>query len=144
MALTLHTIKSPKGARKTGKRVGRGLSKGGSYSGRGVKGQRARSGGRAGLQKKAIRHIMLSIKKNRGFKSLKAKLLVVNVGTLAKNFPDGAKITPKALLEKGLIASEGKVKVLGEGSIGIKVVVDGCAVSETAKQKIESAGGSVV
>lgn len=144
MALTLHTIKPAKGSRKTGKRVGRGLSKGGSYSGRGVKGQRARSGGRSGLQKKALRHIMLSIKKNRGFKSLKPKPEVVNVSSIAKAFPDGAKVTPKALYDKGLIPTEGKVKVLGDGSIAIKVIVEGCNVSATAKAKIEKAGGSIV
>lgn len=144
MALTLHTIKPAKGSRKTGKRVGRGLSKGGSYSGRGVKGQRARSGGRSGLQKKALRHIMLSIKKNRGFKSLKPKPEVVNVGTIAKSFPDGAKVTPEMLFKKGLIPAEGKVKVLGDGSIAIKVIVEGCNVSATAKAKIEKAGGSIV
>lgn len=145
MALSLHTIKPAKGSRKTGKRIGRGLSKGGSYSGRGVKGQRARSGGRAGLQKKGIRHIMLALKKNRGFKSQYEKSMVVNVGVIAQAFPDGAKVTVKALAEKGLIPSEGKyVKVLGDGSIGIKVIVEGCAVSASAKEKIEKAGGSIL
>lgn len=144
MAITLHTIKPAKGARKAAKRVGRGLSKGGSYSGRGVKGQRARSGGRSGLQKKGIRHIMLSIKKSRGFKSQYEKPMVVNLGVIAKSFPDGAKITPSALVRKGLIPSEGKVKVLGEGTIAIKVIVEGCKVSATAKEKIEKAGGAIV
>ena len=92
MAISLHTIKPAKGSRKTGKRVGRGLSKGGSYSGRGVKGQRARAGGRSGLQKKGIRHIMLALKKNRGFKSPYEKSMVVNLGTIASAFPDGAKV----------------------------------------------------
>jgi large subunit ribosomal protein L15 len=144
MALTLHTIKPAKGARRLHKRVGRGLSKGGTYSGRGVKGQRARSGGRAGLQLKGIRRIMLSLKKSRGFKSPYDKATVVNVGMIAKSFPDGAKVTPQALLEKGLIPSAGKVKVLGDGAIAIKVVVEGCLVSAAAKEKIEKAGGSVL
>lgn len=144
MAITLNTIKSPKGARKSAKRIGRGLSKGGSYSGKGVKGQRARSGGRGGLQLKGIRHIMLSIKKNRGFKSLNQKAEVVNVGLLASSFPDGAKVTPDALLAKGLIPKLGNVKVLGDGSIAIKLIVEGCSVSAAAKEKIEKAGGSIV
>jgi large subunit ribosomal protein L15 len=144
MALTLHTIKPAKGARKSGKRVGRGLSKGGSYSGRGVKGQRARSGGRAGLQKKGIRRVMLALKKSRGFKSPYAKPSVVNVGAIAAAFPDGAKITPRTLLQKGLIPAEGTVKVLGDGAIAIKVIVEGCTVSAAAKEKIEKAGGSIL
>lgn len=144
MAITLHTIKPASGARKSSKRVGRGLSKGGSYSGRGVKGQRARAGGRSGLQKKGIRQIMLSMKKSRGFKSPYAKSMVVNLGAIAKAFPDGAKVNPKALAEKGLIPSEGAVKVLGDGVIAIKVIVEGCAVSAAAKEKIEKAGGSIL
>ena len=144
MAITLHTIKAAKGSRKAAKRIGRGLSKGGSYSGKGVKGQRARSGGRGGLQLKGIRHIMLSIKKSRGFKSLNEKALVVNVGLTAKSFPDGAKISPAALLAKGIIPKNGNVKVLGDGSIAIKVILEGCNVSASAKEKIEKAGGSVL
>ena len=144
MAFTLNTIRPAKGARKAAKRVGRGLSKGGSYSGRGVKGQRARSGGRSGLQLKGLRHIMLSTKKNRGFKSLQPKAMVVNVAMIAKNFPDGAKVNPETLLEKGLIPSKGKVKLLGDGAIAIKEIVERCTVSETAKEKITKAGGSIL
>jgi large subunit ribosomal protein L15 len=144
MAISLHTIKPAKGSRKTAKRVGRGLSKGGSYSGRGVKGQRARSGGRSGLQKKGLRHIMLSLKKNRGFNSLYGKYCVVNLNVLAREFPDGAKITPKVLFEKGLISSVGKVKLLGNGAISIKINVVDCAVSASARIKIEKVGGTVL
>lgn len=144
MAFTLNTIRPAKGARKAAKRVGRGLSKGGSYSGRGVKGQRARSGGRSGLQLKGLRHIMLSTKKNRGFKSIRPKAMVVNVEMVAKNFPDGAKVNPETLLEKGLVPAKGKVKLLGDGAIAIKVIVEGCTVSASAKEKIEKAGGSIL
>ncbi len=143
MAITLNKLKPAVGSRKKAKRVGRGLSKGGSYSGRGVKGQGSRSGV-SGLQLKGLRHIMLSMKKNRGFKSQAPKALVVNVETIAKMFPDGAKVTPQALLEKGLIPSLGKVKVLGDGAIAIKIILTGCRVSKTAKEKIEKAGGSIV
>lgn len=88
---------------------------------------------------------MLSLKKNRGFKSPHEKALVVNLGTIAKAFPDGAKVTPKALREKGLIPEGGKkVKVLGDGAIAIKVIVEGCTVSAVAKEKIEKAGGSIL
>ena len=145
MAISLHTIKPAKGSRKSAKRIGRGLSKGGSYSGKGVKGQRSRSGGRSGLQKKCIRQIMLAMKKSRGFKSPHEKAAVVNLGIISKSFPDGAKINPKMLAAKGLIPFEGKkVKILGDGAISIKVIIEGCTVSATAKEKIEKAGGSIL
>ncbi len=144
MTLSLHTIKPKDGSRKTKKRVGRGLASKGRYSGRGSKGQRSRSGGKSGLKLKGIRTIMLSIPKKRGFNSNKPKAQVVNVGSLAKNFKDGSKVTPKQLLSKGLISeTKTKVKILGTGSIDIKLSVTGCLVSESAKTKIEKAGGEI-
>jgi len=87
---------------------------------------------------------MLSMKKSRGFKSLNEKSMVVNISDLARTFPDGAKINPAVLIKNGLVPCEGKIKVLGDGAIGIKVIIEGCAVSATAKEKIEKAGGSVL
>ena len=145
MTLTLHTIRPEGGSRKSKKRIGRGLSKGGSYSGRGVKGQRARSGGRSGLQLKGIKHLMLAIPKLRGFKSFHARPETVNVGDISSVFVDGAKVNPRALLKKQLIASIATgVKVLGGGEVRVKLIVTDCTVSASAKQKIEAAGGSVV
>jgi large subunit ribosomal protein L15 len=145
MTLSLHTIKPKEGSRKSKKRVGRGLGSTGRYSGRGSKGQSSRSGGKSGLKLKGIRTIMLSIPKKRGFNSTKPKAQVVNVGDLARNFKDGSKVGPKQLLEKGLISeTKTKIKILGNGTIGIKVSLSGCLVSESAKAKIEKAGGEVV
>ena len=145
MILSLHTLKPQKGARRTSKRVGRGLGSTGSYSGRGVKGQRARSGGRAGLKLKGLRPLMLSTPKKRGFRSPKAKHVVSNIGDLAKAFANGATVNPKILLKKGLIENVTLgVKILGKGSIGIKLTVEGCFLSASAKQKIEHTGGVIV
>ncbi len=145
MTLSLHTIKPKEGSRKTKKRVGRGLGSTGRYSGRGSKGQRSRSGGKSGLKLKGIRTIMLSIPKKRGFNSNKAKAQVVNVGDLSKTFADGSKVGLKQLLSKGLISeTKTKVKILGNGKIDIKISVKDCFVSESAKAKIEKAGGEVV
>lgn len=145
MSLSLHTLRPTKGSRRGKKRVGRGLGSKGSYSGRGVKGQRARAGGRAGLKLKGLRGIMLATPKQRGFQSLKARASVVNVGDLAKAFANGAKVNPKAILKKGLISDvEGGVKVLGKGDIGIALTIEGCLVSASAKTKIEKAGGTIV
>ena len=143
MSLSLHTIKPKKGARKNRKRIGRGLGSTGTYSGRGLKGQKARAGS-SGLQLKGIRDLMLSQPKVRGFKSKRPKPEVVNVGILSKHFSDGDVVKPKSLQSKGLIEGKpGGVKILGNGSIGIKVTLKGCKVSQSAKAKIVEAGGSV-
>lgn len=145
MSLSLHSLQPKKGSRKSKKRVGRGLGSTGRYSGRGIKGQRSRSGGKSGLKLKGLRKIMLSIPKKRGFKSGRLKPEVVNVADISKNFADGAKISPKTLLKKGLIThGDQGVKILGDGAIAIKVTVADCAVSGAAKTKIEEAGGTVV
>lgn len=144
MVLKLHNIKPKAGAKKERKHIGRGLGSKGTYSGRGAKGQRARSGGRAGLKLKGLRSLMLSMPKARGFSSLRRKAEVVNVGTLARAFALEDVVNPKTLLEKGLIptAADG-VKILGDGEIGIALVVEGCRVSAEARKKIQAAGGSI-
>lgn len=145
MSLALHNLKPSVGAKKTKKRVGRGLGSTGSYSGRGVKGQRARSGGRDGLQKLGLRSLMLKLPKNRGFHSLKDKPTVVNLDVLAKNFADGATVTPKLIAEKKLVRSaEHGVKILGQGDIKHRLVIKGCPVSKTAEEKILKAGGEII
>ncbi len=145
MSLTLHSIKPARGSRKSRKRVGRGLGSKGSYSGRGVKGQRARSGGRSGLQLLGIRPLMLKLPKRRGFGSLSPKPEVVSASALAKVFKDGATVTPKILLAKGLVGdTKNGVKILGGGELKMKLTVRGCAVSAGAKAQIEQAGGSIL
>lgn len=143
MSLSLHSIHPAKGSRKSKKRVGRGLGSTGSYSGRGVKGQRARSGV-SGLQKLGIRPLMLKLPKRRGFASLSPKLAVVNLMDLSV-FADGATVTPKLLESKGLIVNaKNGVKILGTGEIHRKWIVKGCEVSAAAKTKIEAAGGQIL
>jgi len=86
MPLTLHTIKPFSGSKKKVKRVGRGLGSTGTYSGRGQKGQRARSGGRGGLKLLGMKRIILATPKLRGFKSPYPKMVAVNIGDLEKKF----------------------------------------------------------
>ena len=144
MTLELHNLKPSPGAKKKRKRIGRGLASTGSYSGRGGKGQRARSGGRNRLRLRGFRSIMLKLPKSRGFNSLDGKMAVVNVGILSKHFVDGSTVTPKLILAKGLVKTIVKgVKVLGEGEIKHRLVVKGCAVSKTAEEKIKKAGGEI-
>ncbi|TAL51133.1 50S ribosomal protein L15 [Patescibacteria group bacterium] len=144
MPLTLHSIQPQKGATKGKKRIGRGLGSKGTYSGRGVKGQSARSGV-SGLQKLGIRQVMLATPKARGFKSNRPEAQVVNVGDLSKQFAAGAKVSPTILEKKGLVVSATlPVKILAAGTITIAITLTDCAVSVAAKEKIVAAGGTVV
>ncbi|PJA47276.1 50S ribosomal protein L15 [Candidatus Uhrbacteria bacterium CG_4_9_14_3_um_filter_36_7] len=145
MSLHLHTLKPAKGSIKRKKRIGRGLASTGTYSGRGVKGQRSRSGGRNGLQKKGLRPILLNIPKSRGFKSIREKPCIVNIEQLNHLFMDGARITPDILFAKGCISDKAHgVKILGKGTIQKKFLIEHCLISASAKEKIETAGGSVL
>ena len=141
-----HTMKPPKGARKTLRRLGRGIGSGrGKTAGRGTKGQLARSGpGLPGWFEGGQTPIHMRIPKMRGFKNrFRVEFVAVNVDQLANYEVDG-KVTPDTLAAKGLVRPDAKVKVLGDGVVGDKLEVHAHAVSATAKQKIEAAGGSIV
>ena len=145
MALKLYNLKPAWGAKKKKKRVGRGDSSGhGTYSTRGAKGQRARSGGKGGLKLKGLKSNILSIPKLGGFRSLKPKLEIVNLKDLEKNFAAGEIITPAKLIEKGLIKSvKPGIKVLGMGTLSKKLILKVNKISESAKEAVEKAGGKV-
>jgi large subunit ribosomal protein L15 len=146
MALKLHNLKPAKGAKKKKKRVGRGDSSGhGNYSTRGLKGQRARSGGKGGLKLKGFKSNVQSIPKLGGFKSLKSKLAIVNLKDLEKHFDNDEVITPAKLVNKKLIDNaKNGVKILGMGKLSKKFTVKVDKVSDSAKQAIEKAGGKVI
>lgn len=146
MVLTLHTIGTRK---KTKKRYGRGNASGhGTFSGRGSKGQRSRSGGKKGLALKGFRKNMLPAPKFKGMKSPRPKAQVIKVSLLEKNFNDGDKVTPGILFEKKLINTTAEpVKILmdkKDSSITKKLEFFGCRMSVTAKTLIEKAGGKVL
>jgi large subunit ribosomal protein L15 len=128
--------------------VGRG-GKRGKTSGRGGKGQTARSGHKIYPQ---IRDMIKRIPKLRGrgkqsFKSFQERAVPVNIGTLERVFPDGAAITPAALLSAGIISRKSgrvpRVKILGGATITKKITISGLEVSASAKEAIEKAGGKV-
>ncbi len=148
MAIEMHNLKPAEGSRKKTKRVGRGNSSGkGTTAGRGTKGQAARTGGRNRRKIRGFRQIMLSTPKLRGFKSNRPKPATVSLAAVAKAFASGETVTPKAVAQKGLVASYDKgVKILGSGAkakLKTKLVVSGCAVTAGARQAIEAAGGEV-
>ena len=144
MSLGMHNITSAKGSRSSRKRVGRGLGSKGTYSGRGGKGQTARSGV-SGLRRLGMKRTILAQPKMRGFKSLEAKPYVVNVAALSSHFDGKSTINLMALKKAGVVPmSARRVKILGSGEVKAALTIKGCEVSEGAKQKIESAGGKIL
>jgi large subunit ribosomal protein L15 len=151
--LNLSNLK-PAAASKDRKRVGRGMGSGkGRYSGRGIKGQKARSGShkmRPGFEGGQM-PIYMRLGKQRGPYSKDAMpvgphrthMAAVNVRDLER-FDAGTEITPQLLAESGLIRNAKlDVKILGQGDLSKKLSVTAHAFSGTAKEKIEGAGGSV-
>lgn len=140
--MQIHELKITKKASK--KRVGRGGKKG-TYSGRGMKGQKARSGASQSPTFEGGKTTLIQkTKKLKGFKSLNKKNLAINLNQLNSKFEDGDKINNKSLKEKGLIRKENQgVKILSEGKINKKIIIENLLISKKAQEKIEKAGGEV-
>ena len=139
----LHDLSPAEGSTHSSKRKGRGHGAGsGKTSGRGHKGQKSRSGsgiriGFEGGQMPLARRVP-----KRGFNNIFAKpLTAINVATLNR-FPDGAMVSVTELLDSGVLSKcEYGVKFLGNGALKKKLTVKAAAFSESAKRKIEEAGG---
>ena len=142
--MQIHELK-PKHKTKGKKRVGRGGKKG-TYSGRGGKGQTARSGRK---MEPIVREIIKRYPKLKAYRSNKAPtgILVVNISALDEKFENGEVVSPESLIKKGILRNiKGKVpgvKILGDGKLSKKLTVEGCKTSKSAKEAIEKAGGSV-
>lgn len=145
MGTTLETLSPPPGARKRRKRVGRGIgSRRGKTSTRGVKGQLARhnqmpdhfEGGQNPIQRRIPK---------RGFVNIhRQEIHGVNVGRLEGAFAAGDTVTVESLHAKQLVPKRAKlIKLLGEGVLNTKLTIQVHGVSESAKQKIEAAGGTI-
>ena len=142
--MKLHNLSPAPGSTKTRKRVGRGSGSGfGKTAGKGHKGQLARAGKgmRAGFEGGQM-PLQRRVPK-RGFNNIFGKeIAITNVATLDKYFDDGATVTVETLVEKGIIKKTlDGVKILGQGEISKKLTVQVNAFSESAKSKIEAAGG---
>ncbi|PDO11327.1 MAG: 50S ribosomal protein L15 [Candidatus Reconcilbacillus cellulovorans] len=141
--MKLHELKSAPGARHARKRLGRGIGSGlGKTSGKGHKGQNARSGGGVrpgfeGGQTPLYRRLP-----ERGFVNIfKKEYSIVNVSELNR-FSDGAEVTPDVLIEAGLVKNvKDGVKILGEGELNVRLTVKAHKFSRSAVEKIEAAGG---
>ena len=151
--LSLSNLK-PAQPRKARKRVGRGLGSGkGRYSGRGIKGQKARAGShkmRPGFEGGQM-PIYMRLGKQRGPYSKDAmpvgphrtSTVPVNLRDLDRVFDDGSEVTLEAMIDKGLIKNtRTDVKILGQGDLAKKLTVTAHAFSATAREKIEKAGGT--
>jgi large subunit ribosomal protein L15 len=152
--LNLSNLK-PAQARKDRKRIGRGLGSGkGRYSGRGLKGQKSRSGShkmRPGFEG-GQNPLYMRLGKLRGQHSKDAmpvgphrtSTAPVNVAALEERFDAGAEVTPESLVEKDVLKNtRTDVKILGNGELTKKLSVTAHAVSATAREKIEAAGGTI-
>lgn len=141
--MKLHELKSREDANKSRNRVGRGPSSGnGKTSGRGQKGQNSRSGGnvRPGFEGGQLPLIKRLPK--RGFTNpTRKEYTTVNLETLNR-FEDGTEVTPELLLEKRVVRKlQSGIKILGAGSLEVKLTVKAHKFSASAKEAIEAAGG---
>ena len=139
----IHDLSPVPGSTHVDKRKGRGHATGnGKTAGRGHKGQKARSGGGTRIGFEGGQMPLARRVPKRGFNNIFAKPLdTVNVSALER-FEDGSVVDAQALLDAGILSKcTYGVKVLGNGEITKKLTVNAAAFSETAKQKIEAAGG---
>lgn len=140
--MKLHELK-PSQKRKQRNRVGRGMSSGnGKTSGRGHKGQSARSGGGVRLGFEGGQTPLFQRLPKRGFTNINRKeFAIVNLSTLNR-FEEGTEVTPELLLETGVVSKvKAGIKVLGNGTIEKKLTVKAHKFSTSAQEAIEEAGG---
>ena len=141
-----HQLTSPKGARRAKKRIGRGnAAGGGTYAGRGMKGQKSRSGfglipGFEGGQLRLVKGLPM----NRGFNNkFKTYYSLIKLEDLDQ-FADGEHITPESLQARGLLRNQrSPIKILGNGEVSKSLTVAAHKFTQSAREKIEAAGGMV-
>ncbi|OGD32150.1 hypothetical protein A3C91_03310 [Candidatus Azambacteria bacterium RIFCSPHIGHO2_02_FULL_52_12] len=146
--MQLDTLR-PKHTTQKEKRIARGGKKG-TTSGKGTKGQKSRAGHKI---RPAERDMIKKLPKLRGrgtnqFKSFGVRDVPVNIRDLERAFTSGDTVTPKSLVEKGLVAKRGgafpMVKILGMGTLTKKLTIEGCGVSASARAEIEKHKGEIV
>lgn len=133
----MHNIKPKKGSKKKAKRIGRGNASGtGTYSGKGLKGQKARSGV-SNLKRLGMKKQLQQTPKVRGFKFKKPKNQVINVELINKNFKDGETVNLENLIAKNLIKNANRpVKILGKEKLKVKVKLEGLQSSQSVTDQL--------
>ena len=141
--LRLHHLRPAKGAKKEKTRKGLGEGSKGKTAGRGTKGTGARTTTRLGFEGGGV-NLVMRTPKLRGFKNpFRVEYQVVNLDKLSELYPKGGAVTISDLVAKGAVRKNQPVKVLGNGELSVKLQVSVDKVSESAKTKIEAAGGSI-
>ena len=145
--MQIHTLKR-KTKNKKSVQVGRGGTRG-KTSGRGTKGQNARSGRK---KRPELRDIIKKLPKMRGRgkngnTTIQVKPVTVRLEAIAAAFAKGGKVSPSTLVSTGVLkmykGRNQRVKIVSDGDIAVKLIITGCTVSALAKEKIEKAGGEV-
>ncbi len=139
-------LRAPEGANKKKKIVGRGQGSGlGTTAGRGNKGQQSRSGGKTYVGFEGGQMPLYRRLAHRGFSNypFRKEFQVVNLGEIGKRYADGETVDAASLVQKGLVKGASAVKILGDGEFTKKLTFKVEAISASAKEKIEKAGGTV-
>ena len=144
--MRLSDLRPAPGAKKEKTRKGRGIAAGkGKTAGRGTKGQRARAGGTKGPYFEGGQlPLVRRLPHIRGFTNIfREEFEIVNLDTLSETFDSDAAITPKLMAEHGMIKKTARVKVLGRGELNKALQISAHAFSDSAREKITAAGGSI-
>lgn len=143
MAIKIHHLRPAPGAKTEKHRVGRGEGgKGGKTAGRGTKGTKARKNVPAGFEGGQM-PIHMRLPKLRGFKNrFRTEYQPVNIGDIARLFPEGGSVGVEELVAKGLVRKNELVKVLGDGDLSVKLDITANKFSKNAAEKLTAAGGS--
>jgi large subunit ribosomal protein L15 len=142
-ALKVHHLRPAPGAKTAKTRVGRGEASKGKTAGRGTKGTKARYQVKAGFAGGQL-PLQMRLPKLRGFTNpFRVEYQVVNLDKISELFPEGGDVTVEALVAKGAVRKNQPVKVLGDGDLQVKLVVQVDKVSGSAEQKIVAAGGEI-
>ena len=140
--IKLHDLKPAPGSKTKKTRVGRGEGSKGKTAGRGTKGTKARKNVPATFEGGQM-PLHMRLPKLKGFKNrFRVAYEVVNVGDIAKVFPEGGTIGVDELVAKGLVRKRKLVKVLGDGKLAVKIDVTANKFSGSAREAITAAGGS--
>jgi large subunit ribosomal protein L15 len=139
-------LRAPEGANKRKRIIGRGQGSGrGTTAGKGNKGQKSRSGGKTNVGFEGGQMPLYRRLAQRGFSNypFKKEFRVVNLEEIEKRFEDGETVDAASLIKKGLVKGAAPVKILGNGELSKKLSFRVCAMSASAREKAEKAGGSV-
>ena len=152
MTLALNNISPNPKSRTSKKRVGRGNSSGhGTYSCRGNKGQRSRTGGKSGLRLRGLRKAVKAFPKFSKLRSSASKMAIVRLKDIEDKFKEGDMVSPKEMVRVGLLKShKKKVKVLAssflteKNGLKKKLTIKANAFSKTAQEEIKKANGEII